>query len=246
MKKSTLDKMLSVLKNVRVLALLVKLRLTVAVWVSLHGGKLEGIQSVSTISVCNPYCIARMKNNDSVCSHCYVASHAYKAGLMAHLIRNFELLTGDILPEDKLPMITSIFGRIESFGDVFNVTQARNYIRIIRKNPAVRFAIWSKNTMTWKKAFDIEGKPANCTFIVSSNQLNKPAYVPECVMQYVDYIFTVYNLDYVKAHDVKINCGLRKCMQCGHCYNRGNAMYVNELLKEDVPEYKAWLASKAA
>ena len=159
---------------------------------------------------------------------------------MAHLICNYEILTKALIPNDLIPVITSILGRIESFGDVYNVIQARNYIRIIRANQNVHFAIWTKNYMVWKKAFDIEGKPDNCTFVISSSQLNKPAWIPDCVKVYADYIFTVYSLAYVKAHNIHIHCGFSHCLKCGHCYHRGNAMYVNEILKEDAKAYAEW------
>lgn len=212
--------------------------------VTMHGGKLQGIQSVSTLSVCNPYCIARMADGDSVCSHCYVQGHNYKTSLMAHLIANFIRLTKSILPDDCLPIITSVFGRIESFGDVYNVIQARNYIRLIRKNACVKFAIWSKNDAIWQKAFEIDGKPENCTFVLSSDKVNVPAIPREQMKKYIDYIFTVYDFDFVVKHDIKINCGLRKCMECKHCYVRGNAISVNEILKSDAKKYVAWLANK--
>lgn len=208
--------------------------------VTKHSGKLEGIQSVSTLSVCNPYCLARMADGDSVCSHCYVQGHKYKTALMAHLIANFKRLNSGILPDYALPFITSVYGRIESFGDVATVTQAINYIHLIRKNPAVRFAIWTKNHNIWAQAFAIEGKPENCTFVLSSDKLNVVADIPESVKAYVDYVFTVFSFAYVKKHNISINCGLRRCMECGHCYNRGNPVYVNEILKKDARKYTAW------
>ena len=209
------------------------------VHVTMHSGKLEGIQSISTLSVCNPYCITRMADGDSVCSHCYVQGHHYKTSLMAHLIANFKRLTAEIIPENELPIISTVYGRIESFGDVYNLIQARNYIRIIRKNPSVRFAVWSKNWAVWAKAFQLDGKPDNTTFVLSSDKLNTPANIPQPIMQYIDYVFTVYDFDFVREHDIKINCGLARCMQCGHCYNHGGPIYVNEILKSDAKKYTA-------
>ena len=45
---------------------------------------------------------------------------------------------------------------------------------------------------------------------------------------------------YVKAHNIHIHCGFSHCVKCGHCYHRGNAMYVNEILKEDAKAYAEW------
>lgn len=221
-------------------ALALAYAVSIVLHVTMHSGKLQGIQSVSTLSVCNPYCIARMADGDSVCSHCYVQGHKYKTSLMAHLIANYMRLNSGLLPDNAFPVLTSVYGRIESFGDVSSVIQARNYLKLIRKNPHVRFAIWSKNYAIWARAFAIDGKPDNATFVLSSDKLNVVAEIPAMIRPYVDYVFTVFDLEYVKAHDVKINCGLRHCMECGHCYNRGNPVYVNEILKKDAKAYTAW------
>lgn len=222
-----------------------KLIVSLALHVTMHAGKLEGIQSVSTLSVCNPFCLARMADNDSVCSHCYVQSHAYKTSLMAHLIANYIRLQKD-LPNDALPIITSRYGRIESFGDTASVTQSHNYNRLIEKNSDVKFAIFSKNHDIWAKVFDMFGKPNNACFVLSSDRTNVIADIPKHIAKYVDYVFTVFDFDYATTHNIHINCGFRKCVQCGHCYNRGGTVYVNEILKSDAKRYEAWLKSKVA
>lgn len=213
-----------------------------------HDGKLEGLQSLSTVSYCNPLCLARMKKEDSVCAHCYVANYNFRKSLMAHLVLNFRRLTTSIVSVDLLPVFYSVYGRIESFGDVYNVEQAINYIHTMEKNPSVRFGAWSKNVAIWAKAFKAAGKPANCSFILSSFGLNSPAVVPERYADIVDAVFTVYSLDYVKAHDVPIHCGFSRCLVCGKCYNAadskhksGKIVYVNEILKEDAAAYLAWI-----
>lgn len=232
-----------VLNQQKVKALCAIYALISAIWVTTHTGKLEGIQSISTLSICNPYCISRMLNGNSVCAHCYTEGHTYKKPLMAHLITNFKKLTERIIPDSELPIITSIYGRIESFGDVYNVTQAINYIHIIRKNPHVKFAIWSKNVGIWAKAFQIEGKPENTTFVQSSCRLNVPAKVNPAHAWFVDYVFTVYDFEHAVSENVKIHCGFNKCMLCGHCYNKGNVMYVNEILKSDAKKYQEYMAA---
>ena len=131
--------------------------------------------------------------------------------------------------------------RIESFGDVANVIQARNYIRIIKAFPEKRCAIWTKNIAIWDTAFKAEGgKPKNTTFVLSSPYMNKP--VSRTILEnfpFIDHVFTVYDKKYAKQHNIKINCGGRKCMECIikkiNCYYRVNkdndTFYINELKK---------------
>ncbi|MBR2100869.1 MAG: hypothetical protein IJ927_06110, partial [Eubacterium sp.] len=75
------------------------------------------------------------------------------------LSENFYKLNKRLLTpkEAKAVEITTQLGRIESFGDVASVTQARNYIRIIKAHPRTRFGIWSKNWGIWLVAFKKEG-----------------------------------------------------------------------------------------
>ena len=207
---------------------------------TVHEGKLDGLESVGTLNVCNPYCVARMKEG-GVCAHCYVEKHGYKKALMGKLIYNYDLLTAGIVPFEMLPIVSTILARVESFGDVHNETQARNYLHIIRKNSNSRWAIWSKNPAIYRKAFESEGKPENTTFVLSSFLLNTPAKIPENMEKYVDHVFTVYTLAYLKEHpEIEIDCGFSRCLECQKCYHRTTKKYINEILKEDAKAYLAW------
>ena len=211
-----------------------------------HDGKLEGVQSLSTCSLPNPLCQLRMRNQNSVCYHCYVQNYLYRRSLIAHLLINYERLTAEIIAVERLPHFYSMLGRIESFGDIFNETQGINYVHTIEKNAGTAFAIWSKNPGIWRKVFLNVGKPRNTSFVLSSSQLNVPAVVPELFEDFVDAVFTVYSLAYLLEHrNVPIHCGFSKCLKCQICYRarrekNGRIIYVNEILKEDAAEYKKW------
>lgn len=221
-------------------------RRTPADWLHLteHEGKLEGLQSLSTCSFVNPFCLKRMENKDSVCYHCYVQNYRYRRSLIAHLVINFQRLTTSLIEVELLPVFYTMLGRIESFGDVFNETQAENYIRTIEKNTGTQFAIWSKNLAIWHRVFKRIGIPTNMSFVASSERTNEPYVVPEEYKYFVNAVFTVYSLKYLMEHpDVPIHCGFSKCINCQMCYrsrNAGRIIYVNEILKEDAAEYKKW------
>jgi len=217
-----------------------------------HDGKLEGVQSVGTICFANPICRERMLNGESVCHECFAQNYGYRASLVAHLLINFDRLTTGIIPTDQLPIIPSCLGRIESMGDVWNRYQVINYIHIVRKNPFVRFAAWTKNLRIWIDVLKEEGKPSNLSLVYSSMKLNTPEQVPEYARDYVDAVFTVYTLEHCKAHpETVINCGLARCLQCGRCYTANarqgkEPLQIGEILKEDAAAYEAWKAGRAA
>lgn len=196
--------------------------------------KMEGLQSISTSVLENPICQARRKVPGSVCAKCY-AQHltAYRKGLRDCLVRNYDILNSHLLsPEEALrTRFDTRYARIESFGDVASVTHARNYIRIIRANEDVNFGIWTKNTHLWKQAFDLEGKPENTTFVISSMNLNQPDEIPEELREYVDHIFTVWTPDRYIYKDTPSECAGIKCRTCLKCYKRNGQLEINEKLR---------------
>lgn len=201
--------------------------------ITVHGGKMEGVESIGTVCTCNAFCLERMKNKDSVCCHCYAARiSAYRKSLREALERNYAILTTRIIPTDDLPTIRNrqIF-RFESFGDIANATQLINYVNIAKKNKSTNFALWTKNIWLLDDVFNKQSvkKPANLRIIVSSPVLNVPITLPDKYDAIVDKVFTVY--DKAHATSVTINCGGRKCADCQKCYRKNKITQINELLK---------------
>lgn len=206
-----------------------------------QASKLDGLQSISTCCLDNVFCIARMNKEDKyhICKHCYAASQQKRNfALTEHNIINGLILRTVLFPEKFAALVpfSTLYARIESFGDVGNVTQARNYTRIMKTHPAINFGVWSKNFGTWYFAFEKEnGKPENSTFVVSSERINKEElYQYEHHKNYIDHVFTVYE----KGVDVEINCGGRRCMDCimnkKGCYfkpSEDNPVSIKEELK---------------
>lgn len=201
------------------------------VWVSDDmSGKMDGIPSVSTSCLVNPYCQARMKNGEMVCAHCFAETQQkqYSAS-REHSIANYELLNGEILPKELLPKFGNVQKvRIESFGDLGSITQAINYLHMVEVNPHVTFAWWTKNHNFVIKAIERVGKkPKNLVLVASSVKLNEAAKMPE----YFDKVFTVYDKKTIARDKIDINCGARSCVTCGRCYSKRTAADVREQLK---------------
>lgn len=189
-------------------------------------GKMFGIPAVSTSVLENPICQKRREDPESICAGCFAANTAARyTSLAKNLKSNLELLTGEILPLDALPVfipeLASIV-RFEAFGDLANVTQAINYINIAKQNPRVCFAIWTKNIAFLAKAIEETGKPENLRVIYSSPIVNKAIELEKLQRGFpcVDAIFTVYDKKYIAANNTEINCGAKSCITCRNCYDR--------------------------
>lgn len=203
--------------------------------------KLNGINSLSTCCLDNSYCLERIKNNDSVCAHCYSANQqTAQLALQDRNTINGIILRNIFIPAKYWkrfvnPADLSKNFRIESFGDVQNKLQALNYIELVKAFPRVRFAVWTKNTGVWAFAFAQSGKPKNLSFVVSSNLLNKPELYHTKTYDFVDHVFTVYDSAFISSNNVQVTCGGRSCMECikrhKACYFTDTDMAVSEQLK---------------
>lgn len=206
-----------------------------------HTAKMQGVISLSTDINTNPICQGRRKISGSICSKCFSASMwddekgQYRKGNAAFK-RNTEILCNRLLKADEIPAINPdkypLF-RFEAFADLQSVTQVLNYFKIARKNPGVKFALWTKNPGYISKAVTLSPVPQNLQIVLSSMGLNKPARGES--WPFVDKVFTVYDDATIAADGVKINCGARSCMGCKLCYNPNpdgvRVMQVRERLK---------------
>lgn len=203
--------------------------------------KLNGINSLSTACLDNCFCLERIKNNDSICSHCYSATQQkQQLALQDRNTINGIILRNIVIPAKYWkkyfnPADISKYFRIESFGDVQNKIQAINYIELVKAFPRVHFAAWTKNIGIWHFAFLDNSKPGNLSFVVSSNKTNNPELYHIDNNNFVDHVFTVYSKDYINENNVQINCGGRACMECikkhKACYFTDTEKVINEQLK---------------
>ena len=199
-----------------------------------HGGKMEGMASVSSNRRCNGRCLENAKIPGSICAVCYAEKlMKLRKNLANCLTRNYNILTRDIYPVTEMPIINRAFFRIESFGDVGNWIHAANYIRLIQRNPYTNFGWWTKNPDFLEEAFDRlgEGKPKNVQILLSSLFIDEPV---KNHFWFVDKTFTVHSKESVKEGKVIINCQKtpdRKCINCLKCYLPNDIKEIHEEVK---------------
>ena len=202
-----------------------------------HNDKMQGLSSLSTSPLCNELCKKRTNNPNMICSKCYSETMNKRfAGLRKCLINNTEILTSRILNKNEIPFLISETGmfRFEAFGDLNNEIQVVNYFNIAKYNKHMRCALWTKNPWIIKNAIEKYNlvKPRNLKIIGSSYYLNKPMIEFYKRYDFIDYIFTVYEPDFIQENKVVINCGGRSCKDCKRCYNGKHKSYeINEKLK---------------
>lgn len=195
-----------------------------------HTGKMAGMASISTAVTTNARCAKNAQIKGSICEKCFAARQMkIYPSMEKPMIENQRILTSNILPMEKLPVINNLYFRFESFGDLNNDIQAINYFRICYKNPNVKFALWTKNPDYIAAAID-RGyeKPANLNIVLSSLFINKER---KHKYSFVDKVFTVYDPQHIEKHDININCGAKNCFTCGLCYEKNGISAINEKLK---------------
>ncbi len=195
-----------------------------------HNGKMEGMASISTSVTTNERCKKNAQVKGSICEKCFAAKQMKVFPIMEKpMVENQRILTSEILPYEKLPLINNIYFRFEAFGDLNNDIQVINYFNICYKNPMVKFALWTKNpdyiAQAIKAGYE---KPKNLNIVLSSLFLNKER---KNTFDFVDKVFTVYDKSYIEQNNVDINCGARNCFTCGLCYEKNGVKVINEVLK---------------
>jgi hypothetical protein len=156
-----------------------------------------------------------------------------RKALREHLADNAKILANTLLEGREIPATNDLIYRFESFGDLYNVTHLKNYVRIAERNPYTTFGLWTKNIWILDEVFNQEGveKPKNLSIIVSSPLLNKPLELDRERYWMVDHLFTVYDKSFIANNNVDINCGARSCLGCRKCYLDSNTFFINEQLK---------------
>lgn len=195
-----------------------------------HTGKMAGMASISTAVTTNERCAKNAKIPGSICEKCFAAKQMkIFPSMESPMVNNQRILTSEILPMEKLPIINNIYFRFEAFGDLNNATQVINYFRICYKNPRVKFALWTKNPDYIEAAINAGyEKPHNLNIVLSSLFINKER---KNTFDFVDKVFTVYDPQYIEQNEIEINCGARNCFGCGLCYEKNGITVINEKLK---------------
>lgn len=207
-----------------------------------HESKMDGVISFSTYVGDNPFCQARCNNcNNAICKYCYADSLTkQREGLKNKLRRNTAIFTAVRLAAEDIPIIDNTmypFFRFESFGDLNNTIQVNNYNLMAAVNPGF-FTLWTKNPGIIQAAIN-DGmiKADNLIIGLSSLYLNTPELEKAHKYSFVRFLFTVYDDEYIAAHNIVINCGAKHCITCGLCYKalhenkNGRLAIINERKK---------------
>ena len=206
-----------------------------------HGGKMDGIPSISTSCILNARCQKRVNCDKSVCHNCFAHSYMkFRKELREALERNFNIITKRILTKEEIAAlnINVCFFRFVSFGDLNNNIQLINYINICKNYKNTRFALWTKNVDILLSVFSQKKyrKPKNLSLVISSPLLNVafPVSFVEKINKvvHIDVVFTVYSKEFAKNNNIVINCGAKHCLSCLQCYKgHKETIYINEQLK---------------
>ena len=192
-------------------------------------GKLKGIDALS-VSAYNPVCDKLALDPTLVCHQCYARQYeSFRPIVHAAYEDNTELLTGSFLADAELPTINAPVFRFHAFGEIINTTHYVNLRRIAGRNPETTFALWSKRDIA---SWGYQRKP-NLIHVTSSpviGQRRTDSTIAPIDAPFYDYEFTVYRT-MADVPDDAFLCHGKTCLDCMHCYQKGNTYHVAELLK---------------
>lgn len=217
-----------------------------------YTGKMLGKVGLSGFAGNNPECLKRALLGYGICRHCFSFLTPWMPSIKAwtknDLILSSIMMEKNsvIIDPEKIPSM-----RFSSHGDLINDVHLYNYFRIAADNPAVEFALWTKNVRIYRDGLQLFGyKPNNIIVGFSPIQMNvipsKQALTAAKNAGF-DFIFGV-NDTYANQEKSLINggykckCGENSCgMHCRFCYSAARrqelgydmtnqAVYISEIL----------------
>ena len=196
-------------------------------------GKMASMPAITSSMLCNENCQKLMQIKGSVCEKCYTKKYLKARPSVDSCYRqNTDLLSSSIISKNQLPFINAAYCRLESFGDIINATHLQNYINLVKKNNHCIFSLFTKNYTVVFDYFKTHKQPSNLSIVLSSLMLNTPFEIEQCVGLKNLKIFTVYTKKYTDTHNVPINCGKNRCIDCLRCYTKNKTpVFIAELLK---------------
>lgn len=210
-------------------------------------GKMAGMAGIGTSVKLNPMCKLNQKCIGSVCEYCYAEnmrkSVAYKLALNTYVLCTHEFQPAEI------PFMNYAYFRYESFSDLLNEIQVKNYVNISKKNLHIRCGLWTKRPALLYAVLEKHfagNKPANLSIVYSSKYLNviddiRNEFILSSGVYMIDHIFTVWNADKAFERNITIQCGNSVCIECHRCYD-SDIVYINEILKAEIDIYLALMA----
>ncbi len=184
--------------------------------ISKMSGKLSGIQAINTNPLMNNYC-RRMSKTDTVCKHCYSRKmlQTYRKSCAASWTKNGDILKNHIIKDEDIPRFNTEWVRFHGHGELFNIIHYVNLIKIAQKNPQNTFALWTKRKEIVGDMILNPVRPENLILVYSNPSMTEVLREPP---EGFDKVFNVVGKDSTES----INCGGKKCTECGFCYNKNN------------------------
>lgn len=197
-----------------------------------EGMKMEGIVSINTSPYENDFCQAMHTQKDIVCSKCYAFKmELHYAKMRPNLIENFyrliqPLSEAEILSTcNQIRLLNKKIVRLNSLGELKNVSNITNYYAICSGLPDVKFALYTKRLYLIRQ---VSEKPSNLSIIWSNPLIDSPVNkIPDGC----NGVFNILSYDYCNNNKIIPNCKL-ECKSCLKCYS-GKPVIINELLKLD-------------
>ena len=182
---------------------------------SVMSGKMEGIPALNTDTTTNKFCIAKSKDETSICSKCYSWNmlKTFRKNAVPRFKMNSDILSSRVLDMNELvrPITNNV--RFNGHGEIINTNHVQNIVNYALFYPQVTFTLWSKKKALIQSFFNKHKKPDNL-ILIYSNEIVGSVY--KSVPKHFDKVFNVVNSDLPS-----VNCD-RKCIDCMMCYTREN------------------------
>lgn len=193
------------------------------------------INSYSTNCFLCETCNARAAVDEplNICRYCYARKLLnLRHTLYAKTARNNEIATGRAWTAADIPIIFARFFRLESFGEIQNETQVKNYFLLAKQNAGTIFNLFTKNADIIKNA-DLK-KPENMRIVYSLQEINA-GITPEKLegikkeFPFINSVFRVVTPE--KLEGIKNQCG-GFCPDCMKCFKAGPLQVITEGLRK--------------
>ena len=222
---------------------------------------MKDIPSISTSSLSNPFCQARIKNGEAVCAHCYAQRLMnFRPSLQEAMARNTEILTKQLITKKEAKEMLSeagISGPELSFKWLYDqpevtvVLSGMNSEEMVEEN--VRIAedgtpgcMTEKDRELTEKIRSILNRKVKvgctgCRYCVLDNDCPRKIQIPELFSCYnLKTTFHNWNQDYYYENILTRDHGKASdCLKCGKCERIcPQHLPIRELLEQVAGEFE--------
>ena len=195
---------------------------------STMSGKMVGIPALNTDTTTNKFCIAKSKDETSICSKCYSWNmlKTFRKNAVPRFKMNSDILSSRVLDMNELIRPKGNHVRFNAHGELINTYHVQNLVNYALFYPQVTFTLWTKKKALIQSFFNKTNKPDNLILIYSNEIVGT---VFKSVPKHFDKVFNV--VPHGNNENYEINCDA-KCIDCMKCYN------VNDTTKQIIEKIK--------